>query len=241
LNVSGSGVSMSMGPRGASVTLGKRGIYRNLGLPGTGIYHRTRLAGGKDTTQGSRGATRREIEAAQLQQFFDASPSLKIPLAGGDVLITGVDGEPLSMEIQAIAWKHHGDELLNSVVEACAGTIEAIKCLQDLHIETPAPVPPRQFQAVPFRAKPPLSPTHEPYHCFLRVFPQHRAARDSRNEWLVDKYAEETRYWEQKRTNHQIIQADIEALFVGRDSNDPDAVERFLAWVFSEITWPKET
>ena len=44
LNFSGSGVSMSLGMRGASVTLGESGIYANYGLPGTGIYNRVKLA-----------------------------------------------------------------------------------------------------------------------------------------------------------------------------------------------------
>lgn len=45
LNLSRSGVSTSIGPRGASLTLGKRGIYANTGLPGTGLSYRTRLNG----------------------------------------------------------------------------------------------------------------------------------------------------------------------------------------------------
>jgi len=42
-NISKSRVSTSVGPRGASVTIGKRGIYANTGLPGTGMSYRTRL------------------------------------------------------------------------------------------------------------------------------------------------------------------------------------------------------
>lgn len=40
LNVSGSGISASIGVRGASVTVGKNGTYANYGIPGTGIYDR---------------------------------------------------------------------------------------------------------------------------------------------------------------------------------------------------------
>ncbi|MDU5829208.1 MAG: DUF4236 domain-containing protein, partial [Mixta calida] len=43
VNLSGSGASMSVGPRGASVSFGKRGTYANFGLPGTGLSYRTRL------------------------------------------------------------------------------------------------------------------------------------------------------------------------------------------------------
>lgn len=35
--------SISFGPRGSTITIGKKGIYGNIGLPGTGLSYRTRL------------------------------------------------------------------------------------------------------------------------------------------------------------------------------------------------------
>jgi len=46
LNFSGSGISTSIGFRGASITMGKNGVYANYGIPGTGIYNRQKIAGG---------------------------------------------------------------------------------------------------------------------------------------------------------------------------------------------------
>ncbi len=43
LNFSKSGISTTIGVRGARLTLGPRGTYLNTGLPGTGISYRTRL------------------------------------------------------------------------------------------------------------------------------------------------------------------------------------------------------
>ncbi|SBT06896.1 exported hypothetical protein [Candidatus Propionivibrio aalborgensis] len=44
LNLSGSGLSLSAGPRGASMTFGgRRGAYLNTGIPGTGLYTRERV------------------------------------------------------------------------------------------------------------------------------------------------------------------------------------------------------
>lgn len=51
LNISRSGVSTSVGPRGASVTFGKNGAYANVGLPGTGISYRQRLGRGKKSAK----------------------------------------------------------------------------------------------------------------------------------------------------------------------------------------------
>jgi len=44
LNIGKNGLSsLSVGQRGASVSVGKTGVYKNFGLPGTGFSHRTKL------------------------------------------------------------------------------------------------------------------------------------------------------------------------------------------------------
>lgn len=43
LNLSNLSPSLSVGPRGASVSIGKRGVYGNVGIPGTGLSYRERL------------------------------------------------------------------------------------------------------------------------------------------------------------------------------------------------------
>ena len=54
INLSKSGISTSVGVRGASLTLKSDGVYRNLGLPGTGIYSREKVG-----AYGRQGASRR--------------------------------------------------------------------------------------------------------------------------------------------------------------------------------------
>lgn len=52
VNISKSGLSLTGGVKGASVTSGKDGQHLNLGLPGSGLSTRTRLGkgqGGKST------------------------------------------------------------------------------------------------------------------------------------------------------------------------------------------------
>lgn len=45
LNLSGSGLSLSAGPRGTSMTFGgRRGTYMNTGISGTGLYAREALS-----------------------------------------------------------------------------------------------------------------------------------------------------------------------------------------------------
>ena len=51
INLSKSGVSTTIGPRGAKINIGKQGVFLNTGIPGTGIYSREKLnnlTGGKN-------------------------------------------------------------------------------------------------------------------------------------------------------------------------------------------------
>ena len=43
LNLGKLGVSVSAGMRGANVTLGRNGLYGNVGAPGTGLSYREKL------------------------------------------------------------------------------------------------------------------------------------------------------------------------------------------------------
>lgn len=47
LNISRRGISTTIGPRGLNVNIGKKGAFLNTGIPGTGLYDRKKLGGGK--------------------------------------------------------------------------------------------------------------------------------------------------------------------------------------------------
>ena len=50
LNLSKSGVSTSIGPKGARVSFGKNGTYLSTSIPGTGLYSRQKISGGSNTS-----------------------------------------------------------------------------------------------------------------------------------------------------------------------------------------------
>jgi hypothetical protein len=47
INLSKSGVSASVGPRGADVNIGCHGVTTNAGIPGTGLSYRQKMGGGR--------------------------------------------------------------------------------------------------------------------------------------------------------------------------------------------------
>ena len=64
INLSKSGISTSVGPRGAKITFGPNGTYVNAGIPGTGLYTREKISGGS-----RRGSSAGNYSSA----YYDAS------------------------------------------------------------------------------------------------------------------------------------------------------------------------
>lgn len=63
MNISKSGTSWSVGPRGAKVNFGKRGTYVTTGIPGTGIYSRTKVS--------SNGISNRRIQSSNIDSGYE--------------------------------------------------------------------------------------------------------------------------------------------------------------------------
>lgn len=51
LNISKSGISTTIGVKGASINIGSKGIYGNVGISGTGIYSRTKISGNSSSNK----------------------------------------------------------------------------------------------------------------------------------------------------------------------------------------------
>ena len=60
--MSKSGISTSIGVRGANVTLGKFGTYLNTGIPGTGIYQRQKISGNEKAKPQDRSENTQQTE-----------------------------------------------------------------------------------------------------------------------------------------------------------------------------------
>ena len=107
MNLSGGGVSWTLGPRGASIGIGKRGTYLNTGIPGSGLYSRQQLSSGN-------GGARRTTTSGTTT--FKATVSIS-----DDGLLTFKDesGEPLPESRIDLLKKQKGDVLHSLIQEKC--------------------------------------------------------------------------------------------------------------------------
>jgi Protein of unknown function (DUF4236) len=106
LNFTATRTSVTLGPRGASVSFGSRGAFLNSGIPGTGLYSRSRL--GSTPSKPSPRPGKVNIEATirvgddGTVQFFDAN------------------GQPLDDYLMNLARRQHGGRIREMLEETSA-------------------------------------------------------------------------------------------------------------------------
>lgn len=97
-NVSKSGVSVSVGVRGAHVTRGKNGVTTSVGVPGTGLYHRSYSSYSKLEAEKERKADAARVASVQQKEALKRHPFLMVLSAICCAMV------PLSIIIPPIPW-----------------------------------------------------------------------------------------------------------------------------------------
>ena len=140
LNFSGSGISMSMGVRGASVTVGKQGIYANYGIPGTGLYNRQKIASGSSLSTRTYSSSRSTANSYQHQKV---TVNLKMSLdENNNPIVADANGNVITDEnlLRAIrrsqgykeTFQRLSQDVYNEIADKNASFIEIYK-----HTERP--------------------------------------------------------------------------------------------------------
>lgn len=83
LNFSNSGISTSVGVRGASVTFGKKGTYLNTGIPGTGLSNRVRLDGSSNSSAQSVNSS----DETTIQEILQSGVSNNVKVDRSKIII----------------------------------------------------------------------------------------------------------------------------------------------------------
>lgn len=94
MNFSGSGVSWTLGPRGASVGVGKRGAFLNTSFFGSGFSSREQIGGAPHSGQVNSSPL---AATAPIPTTLVKSAVVKL-MDDGSVVIVDPEGRPLSAE-----------------------------------------------------------------------------------------------------------------------------------------------
>lgn len=229
LNVSSGGMSWSLGPRGASVSIGKRGTYFNASLPGTGISSRTRLDRPAPSPQ-----------ARSAPQTVTVSLSLELD---DDGVIHYLDqgGSPVSAAVIAQARKQNGDTIRQLLERKCEDINANIAALGQLHWYTPAPRTPLPFTPVPFEAVAPPPPARVELGFAERLLPGRRQAAEAENARRQDEHERALARHERDKTAHAARNVQDRMAYSAAIAGNPEPMQQLLEMRLGEIVWPKET
>jgi hypothetical protein len=129
MNLSGSGVSWTLGPRGASIGVGKRGTFLNTGIPGTGIYNRQQLSSSAATNRNTSG------------QLNTQNTPIKVSISDEGVLsFVDAQGKPISEAYIDAAKKQQGEKVKALIQSKCDEINSQIEALGEIHLHTPEPM-----------------------------------------------------------------------------------------------------
>lgn len=233
LNLSGSGLSVSAGPKGSSVTLGGRGgAYLNAGIPGTGIYTRERV-----------GAP--SVGASRFRSSSDsntATTSITISVEDdGSVTFRNQVGELLDERVVKQAKEQQKEAIKNLMQGACDMINRHIEALEQIHHATPSPNNHPTYELQPYIEPRPTMPVQRRHGLMGALFSSKRAQIDNENAEAQAAYQSELLLWNNNRQQHEAREVVRKKLIEEKVLSELPAMEIVLEQSLMDIVWPRET
>lgn len=228
MNLSGGGLSWSLGPRGTSIGIGKRGTFLNSGIPGTGLYARQSLTGGSS--------------APRQQVSTTTSVSMMVSVEDdGTITFKDSNGNPVSEALIEAAKKQKGDVIKATIQKTCDDINNQVDALGELHLHTPPPNNPPTYQPRNFDVPRPVQPEPKVPGLFAKFFKSKVAKIEADNAIAQANFEAELQQWEASKAQFETAERNKQGLVSSAVAGDPEAMESFFGEVLMDIVWPRET
>jgi len=228
MNFSGSGVSWTLGLRGASVGIGKRGAYLNSGIPGTGLYARERM--------GSSGAGSR----ARASSYSNMSVSVGVT-DDGTVYFRDTDGNPLAEHLVNAAKKQQGDAIRDLIQKKCDEINAQVEALGEIHVYTPNSNVRPQYQLQEFPESPPTKPVSKKPGLMGALFKSRREKIEKENRERERQFEEASEKWRATKRQFDETEKRRKDIIERGIYTDVEAMGNFLEESLQSIVWSRET
>ena len=229
VNFSGSGASLSVGPRGASATFGSRGAFFNAGIPGTGLSSRSRI--GTPARPAANAADPGRVSIRATVAVED----------DGTIKFLDADGQPLSPEWVERVKRQMGDKI-QGLIERCCDEINAkVEALGTIHLQTPAPDERLRYEPREFDQVAPTRPATKRHGFLGWLFKSTRARIDAENAGRQARFESAMKEWSAAKAAFGESERARRALLEERVFSDVEAMEEVLEGALKTITWPRET
>lgn len=239
LNASRSGLGLSVGPRGSTVSFTKRGTYHNASA--FGFSQRTRLDGDS-----------RPPPAARLPAPSSSSAKVTIEVHDdGTLSIQRNDGVALTVDQVAMVRKQNKTAILGMLEKAATDLTEQVEALGKLHESIADGRTQLKFTPEPFTDPEPAAPdppTLKKYSLFAKLFRSIRERVDATNDAMQGAYAaavadhaRSTESYLAAQRDHAKGQVERRRLYEVECLADTQAMEAVLAERLEVMSWPRET
>ena len=236
LNLSKSGVGISAGIKGATVSAGKRGLYGNLGLPGTGLSYRSKL--------NKEGSQRQPSPAAHLRNYLESGNELAVRVsieADGEVTIQGMNGETFSDSELTVIRKYLGDTIRNALASHCEVMNSNLEELKNIHKGTlPASNHPN-YEPRPFDITKPSQSKPLSYGLLGLIWPPQKRRITELNQLIEKENIAALKRWNSEKKKHFELEEKRKKLETEDIFESQDALAAVLEHYLSDIEWPIET
>lgn len=232
MNLSGGGLSWTLGPRGATVGIGKRGTYLNSGIPGTGLSMRQALGGGASSS-------RQPLHQKSSQPTL---VSLTVAVSDdGDLTFLDAAGNSVSEELVEAAKKQKGEAIRALIQKKCDEINAQIEALGMLHLDAPPPHQQPTYTPLSFSTPQPSSPKLKRPGFFDKFFKNRLAHIDAQNATAQTSHQIELAAWQKDHESFIVSESEKKKLMERAVAGDPESMERFFAEILQDIVWPRET
>jgi hypothetical protein len=238
MNFSGSGVSWTLGPRGASVGIGERGTFINASFAGTGLSARDRLSGGASPPSRSASA---QSHAPDAHRPMGTTTALVRVLDDGTVEFTDSDGRPLTAEWEKLAKVQGAETIRNSLAQACDRNNADIEATLNIHQHTPAPSVRLRYELGVFVEPAPIAPTQQKPRWWLSWLQSHIQTVAEKNAASRTAHVARMSEWAQQKRTFDEGQQSRRRFVEIEVATDPVAREVWVEEQLVAITWPRET
>ncbi len=229
LNMSGSGFSWTLGPRGASMNFSSRGTRRNIDLPG-----------GFSFQDGVGGVRRSRPSSAQPAGQEKLQISIKTQ-DDGTLAFYDADENPLPSHLVEMAKEQQGDAIKDLLARGCAEMNQKMEGLETIHLTTPRPDQAPIFTPQPFSGDPPIFPFMREFGFAGTLFPWVKRRLQRENEARVVEYQDRMRTWETMKAAHDKREQEQRRFIEDGLGSNTEAMQALLMHRLEAIQWPRET
>lgn len=253
--------SLSFGVRGAGITVGSRGVYGNVGIPGTGLSYRTKLDSSNRSTNSDSSVNRSANSGnpgrkRQVKAFVDMVLYLKLN-DDGSLFYGAVNGEEYSSDIVMTIKKQKKEFLIDWLSRKAEEINQVIEDILNIHMLTSSPEAKIRYEIRPFLEPEPvrsevIKPKLKNTGLLTWLFKSFAIKVEEFNRNALMDYEMRKEKAEKDHAIHNKLWNEAKAAFIkeeerkkwivdqGRFSNK-EAMEEFLDNSFNFIEWPRET